>query len=180
MKVMNFYGLSYHFMPSQNVVANNLKLNLVMDLIVEGNKILFFDGGIPSASDLYDINSENQLLNAYGDRKLMEISDLKFVYKYDKETKTKTIKKVPVDAIDVPFEKDGTIGWAAIILNDANNADEADKIILFTDTIGGWGDQTSPIILDKFTGKAKDNNIFKDFSLIIRDVPNNEIAEEQN
>ena len=174
MKVMNFYGLSYHFMPSQNVVSNNIKLNLVTDLIIEGNKIIFFDGAIPSADELYELTSETSLLNAYNDRKLMEVGDLKFVYKYDKATKTKTIKKVPVDAIDVQFEKDGTIGWAAIILNDAENPDEKEKIILFTDTIGGWGDQTSPIIIDKFTGKKDDNNIFKDFSLILRDVSSNE------
>jgi hypothetical protein len=170
MKILNFYGLSYYFTPQKNIVSNDPNVPLVNNASVAGNKIIFFTGDLPDTQTLYNITTESALLDAFGSQKIMEVDDLNIIYEYDNETKTKRIKKVPVDALDVPFLIDGTIGWAAIILNDVNNPDEAEKIILFTDSIGGWGDQTSPIIIDKFTGKAGENNIFKDFSLILKDV----------
>lgn len=176
MKVLNFYGLSYHFMPDEQVTSNKVSTSLTDNIIVEGNKIIFFDGTIPATADLYNITTEEALLTAYGTKKVMEVDNLKFVYNYNADTKEKKIKKVPVDAIDLTFDIDATIGWAAIILNDINNPTATDKIILFTDTIGTWGDQTSPIIIDKYTGVAGDKNIFKDFSLILRDISTNEGA----
>ena len=176
MKVLNFYGLSYHFMPTANVTSNNVVTPLTTDLSVDNNKIIFFDGGIPATEDLYKIVTEEALITAYGSKKVMEVDNLQFVYNYDKATKVKTIKKIPVDAIDLTFDIDATIGWAAIILNDASAPNDDNKIILFTDSIGTWGDQTSPIIIDKYTGVAGDKNIFKDFSLILRDISTNEGA----
>jgi len=174
MKVLNFYGLSYHFMPVGNVVSNNVSTSLTKNVTVDGNKIIFFDGGIPATEDLYNIVTEETLLNAFGTKKVFEVADLQFVYSYDELTKEKTIKKIPVDALDTVYEIDATIGWAAIILNDGDDMANPEKIILFTDTIGTWGDQTSPIIIDKYTGVTGDKNIFKDFSLILRDISTNE------
>jgi len=170
MKILNFYGLSYYFVPQKNIVSNDPNVPLVNNASVDGNKIIFFTGSLPDTNILYNITTESALLDAFGSQKIMEIDNLSFVYEYDEETKEKRIKKVPVDAIDSPFLIDGTIGWAAIILNDVNEPNETEKVILFTDSIGGWGDQTSPIIIDKFDGKAGENNIFKDFSLILKDV----------
>jgi hypothetical protein len=161
-------------MPKPNVVSNNVSTTLTTNLTVDGNKIIFFDGAIPATEDLYNITSETALLNAYGAKKVFEVTDLQFVYSYDVKTKEKTVKKIPVDALDTVYEIDATIGWVAVILNDSDNPTEDEKIILFTDTIGTWGDQTAPIIIDKYTGVAGDKNIFKDFSLILRDISTNE------
>lgn len=176
MRVLNFYGLSYHFMPTANVVSNNVVTNLITDLTIADNKIIFFDGVMPAIEDIYNITSEAALLGTYGDKKVMEVGGLTFVYTYDKAKKEKKIKKIPVDAIDLTFEINATIGWAAVILNDDANPTASEKIILFTDSIGTWGDQVAPIIIDKYTGIAGDNNIFKDFSLILRDISTNEGA----
>ena len=176
MRVLNFYGLSYHFMPTANVVSNNTVTDLITDLTIDGNKIIFFDGSMPSTEDIYNITSEAALLGTYGDKKVMEVDDLTFVYSYDKAKKEKKIKKIPVDAIDLTYEINATIGWAAVILNDDANPTASEKIILFTDSLGTWGDQVAPIIIDKYAGVAGDANIFKDFSLILRDISTNEGA----
>ena len=176
MKVLNFYGLSYHFMPTSNVISNNVSTSLTKNLTVDNNKVIFFDGGIPATEDLYNITTEEALTTAFGSKKVFEVNGLQFVYGYDEAKKEKTIKKIPVDALDTVYEIDGTIGWAAVILNDATNPDDIQKIILFTDSIGTWGDDTAPIIIDKYTGITGDRNIFKDFSLILRDISTNEGA----
>ena len=176
MKVLNFYGLSYHFMPTADVTSNNVSTSLTENLTVDDNKIIFFDGGIPATENIYNIVTEADLLTAFGSKKVMEVDSLQFVYSYDNTTKEKTVKKIPVDAIDLTYDIDATIGWAAIILNDASNPTANEKIILFTDSLGTWGDTTSPIIIDKYTGVTGDKNIFKDFSLILRDISTNEGA----
>lgn len=176
MRVLNFYGLSYHFMPAANVVSNNVVTNLITNIQTTGNKIVFFDGALPSIDDLYNIKTEAALLGSFGNKKVMEVTGLTFDYSYDKAKKEKKIKKTPIDAIDLTFSINATIGWAAIILTDSTTPTAADKMILFTDSIGMWGDQTAPIIIDKFAGTAGDANIFKDFSLILRDISTNEGA----
>jgi len=168
MKISNFYGMSYHFTP---VVLDNVNSDspLVNTTDTNGNKILFFDGSMPDDDTLYNIKSETELRAAY--TPIMEITDLNFVFTYSNGNKKRLIKKMPVDAIETTFTADGTIGWAAIILtNDLENKD----VILFTDSIGQWGDDDMPIIIDKYTGTVGEKNVFKDFSLILRDSSSNE------
>lgn len=171
MKVANFFGMSYHFTPR---VLNNINdTTTAVNTSVEqtGNKILFFDGAMPADDVVYAIETEADLRGTY--TPIMEIDDLKFVYTYTIENKKKLIKKLPVDAIETTFTGDGTIGWAAVILEDDRGSN--DKIILFTDSIGQWGEDDKPIIIDKMTGVAGDKNVFKDFSLILRDTSSNQV-----
>ena len=172
MKIANFFGISYHFMPSVLANVNNTTTALTESLVKEGNKILFFDGAMPADDTLYAITTEVGLRAAY--TPIMEIAGLQFTYTYTKSTKKKMIKKLPVDAIDTTFLGSGTIGWAAIILTGATGV--SGDIILFTDSIGGWGDDDMPIIIDTKTGNIGDKNVFKDFSLILRDTSSNEVA----
>jgi len=170
MKISNFFGISYHFTPRVLSNINETTASLVETVTQEGNKILFFDGDMPADDDLYGILNEIQLREAY--TPIMEVTDLQFTYTYTKSTKKKLIKKLPVDALDLVFTGDGTIGWAAVILT--GDGSVSDDIILFTDSIGQWGDDNMPIIIDKYTGVTGDKNVFKDFSLILRDTSNNE------
>lgn len=171
MKLLNFFGISYHFMPKVLGNVNDTTKTLTETMTTTGNKILFFNGSMPSDDTLYAFTTESALRGAY--TPIMEVSGLSFTYTYTKDTKKKLIKKTPVDALDLTFTGTGTIGWAAIIL--ADDGTVTDDIILFTNSLGQWGEDDKPIILDKFTGVTGDKNVFKDFSLILRDVSSNEI-----
>lgn len=173
MKIGNFYGMSYHFVPK---VLNNINDTTVAPnttVTQTGNKILFFNGTLPETDTLYLLETEAALRAAYGSAILMEVPNLNFTYTYTIETKKRLIKKLPVDAIEVNFLATGTIGWAAIILEDTRGS--SDKIILFTDSVGMWGDDDMPIIIDRYSGNIGDKNVFKDFSLILRDISSNEV-----
>jgi hypothetical protein len=160
MRISNFYGVSHYFMPQ--VIGHT---TVVDSLEKDGNKILFFDGALPDAETLYTYGTEEELLTAH--TPIMEITGLTFAYTYTVEDKKKMIKKIPVDAIDVEFTGDGTIGWAAIVL--AGDTGVSDNMIMFTDSIGNWGEDDNPIIIEKMTGVTGDTNTFKDFSLVLRD-----------
>lgn len=174
MKTLNFFGMSYHFAPDSNIETGNVNSEIIADKTVSGNKIYFFDGVLPEVETLYEIQNEADLLEQFGDSKIMQVTDLDFNYSYDVVTKERQIRKVPVDALDVPIEKDGTIGWAAIVLATEDGIEG--NTIIFTDSIGVWGDQLSPIIIDRVGCTAGENNIFKDISIIFRDVSSNEGA----
>ena len=171
MKLLNFFGISYHFTPKLVGNINDTTKTLTETMTTTNNKILFFNGAMPTDDTLYEIITETALRSAY--TPIMEVSGLTFTYTYTKDTKKKLIKKTPVDALDLTFTGSGTIGWAAVVLTDDNSV--TDDIIIFTDSLGQWGEDDKPIILDKFTGVTGDKNIFKDFSLILRDVSSNEI-----
>lgn len=171
MKLLNFFGISYHFTPKLVGNINDTTKTLTETMTTTNNKILFFDGAMPADDTLYEITTEAALRAEY--TPIMEVSGLTFTYTYTKDTKKKLIKKTPVDALDLTFTGSGTIGWAAVVLSDDNSV--TDDIIIFTDSLGQWGEDDKPIILDKFTGVTGDKNIFKDFSLILRDVSSNEI-----
>lgn len=171
MKISNFFGISYHFTPAVLANVNDTTTVLTENIVTEDNKILFFDGVMPADEDLYGIVTEAALRTAH--TPIMEVNGLQFTYTYTVSNKKKLIKKLPVDALDVTFSGNGTIGWAAIILTGDDSV--ADDIILFTDSIGQWGDDDMPIIIDTMTGTVGDSNVFKDFSLILRDTSSNEI-----
>ena len=171
MKVANFFGISYHFAPKVISNINDTTKTITESITQTGNKILFFDGAIPADDTLYNITTEADLRTAY--TPIMEVGSLTFTYTYTKANKKKIIKKTPVDAMDLTFTGNGTIGWAAVIL--ADDGSVTDDLIVFTDSIGQWGDDDMPIIIDKYTGVAGDKNVFKDFSLILRDISSNEI-----
>ena len=170
MRVANFFGMSYHFTPRVLNNINDLTASINTAVDQAGNKILFFDGLMPDTDTIYELKTEAALRAAY--TPIMEVDNLRFVYTYTPLNKKKLIKKLPVDALEVEFTADGTIGWAAVILEDDRGLD--DKIILFTDSIGTWGQDDKPIIIDKHTGVIGDKNVFKDFSLILRDISSNE------
>ena len=304
MRVSNFFGMSYHFTPRVLDNINNVHGTITTTVEQEGNKVLFFNGTMPSDDTVYNVGSESELMSTYGADLLMEITDLKFAYTYNLGTKKKLVKKLPVDAIETTFINSGTIGWAAIIMKDDRTVFDAtsipvntvftefstikartegqyrdtlptngifqinvthtdnedshtalitnvadgiidvnvegsgfsiagggefivnlndntvidnngvvtnigdgqlyiylsdtdadndglfgiesvntlganedgtlkylveDDIILFTDSIGQWGEDDKPIIIDSMTGVTGDKNVFKDFSLILRD-----------
>lgn len=163
MKFANTHGSSYRTFPgaldNPNVPANQVKLSHTQS----GNKVLFFEGAIPSDEDCRAMTIAG--LNAY--KKLLETPEFDVTYTYEVTRKRRIIKKAVVDAFDLAYLDTGTIGWAAIILADASGG--AQEYIIATDTIGTWGDKTSPILIDNLNGTTGSKNIFKNLSLMLSD-----------
>ena len=162
MKFANTYGSSYRTFPgvldNPNVPANQVQLSHQQS----GNKVLFFEGSIPSDEDCHGLTVDG--LSAY--TKLLETPEFDITYTYEVLRKRRIIKKSVVDAFDLEYLADGQIGWAAIILKDVDGSQD---YIIATDTIGQWGDKTSPILIDNIVGTAGSKNIFKNLSLLLSD-----------
>ena len=65
MKLLNFFGISYHFTPKLVGNINDTTKTLTESVTTTNNKILFFDGAMPADDTLYDIITETALRAAY-------------------------------------------------------------------------------------------------------------------
>lgn len=167
MKVMNLPGMAYYLQPEglDNLGDVTKTAQLLYSSTAE---FIFFDGVIPTAEELRLVVDRADLITKYGARQLMSIPNITLSHTYNKDKKQRLIKKSPIDAVECSFTAVGTIGWVAIVFN--NSAGILTNSILFTDSLGQWGDEYSMIILDKKTAtNATDKNVFKDVSLIVRD-----------
>lgn len=172
MKVLNLPGMAYHLHPlGLDNLGDTTKVSQLS--FSASTDIIFFDGIMPSANELRLVIDKPDLINKYGTRQLMQVNNIVLSHTYNKDKKQRLIKKTPIDAVECQFSAVGSIGWCAIIFNDTNGI--ATSSLLFTDSIGQWGDEYSMIILDKKTSVAvSDKNVFKDISLIVRDSSNYE------
>ena len=163
----NVNGQSYSMIPA--VIANpNLPGNTVVTAKqIDGNKILFFSGNMPSVNDCLDITAVN--IESKGFTKLLETQEFGITYTYNVDNKKRLIRKTVIDAMELNYLAAGTIGWAAIILN---NPETSNSYVIFTDTIGTWGDTQAPIILDNKVGTLNSRNLFKNVSIEIADKSN--------
>lgn len=163
----NVNGQSYSMIPA--VIANpNLPGNTVVTAKqIDGNKILFFSGTMPSVNDCLDITAAN--IESKGFTKLLETQEFGITYTYNVDNKKRLIRKTVIDAMELSYLAAGTIGWAAIILN---NPETSNSYVIFTDTIGTWGDTQAPIILDNKVGTLNSRNLFKNVSIEIADKSN--------
>jgi hypothetical protein len=170
MRVSNFYGISYYFSPTPLPNINEAVNYDILDRL--DNKILFFRGPIPSDELLYRIKTESELLETY--EPIHVINSFRLVFTYNPMTKTKIVKKVPVEEMSMQFLSDGDLGWATIILNDLSEGDE--RPMIFTNSIGTWGEDDKIVIVEKLSGNKDEVNIFKDVSIILRDTCASEVS----
>lgn len=169
MKFVNVKDQSYGMFPG--VIANpNLPgSTVVTSKQIDGNKILFFAGAMPTAAECLDISESN--IDSKGYTKLLETELFGITYTYTVDTKKRLIRKTLIDAMELSYLEAGTIGWAAIILA---NPETTNSYLVFTDTIGTWGDNQAPIILDNKVGTVGSRNLFKNVSIEITDKSNME------
>lgn len=175
MKALNFYGLSYSFTPKDNAITDNV---IETGYSMPGNKIYFLkDGLVPYADqakrdELYLIQTANDIETIYADDILFVVPNLTFAYTYNTAKKQRLIQKTPVDALELPFAATGTVAYCAIVMKDQVSGVES---VVFTNSIGEWGNQTAPVIIDALTGVIGQTQIFKDLSIVLRDTSSNEV-----
>ena len=126
---------------------------------------MFFSGSLPTKLDALSITKAS--LEALG-TKLCETPVFDLTYTYQVVNKKRYIRKSVIDALEMNYTAAGTIGYAAIILNDP---DQGKDYIILTDSIGTWGDNLMPIILDNKVGTVGSRNLFKNVSIELTDKP---------
>ena len=162
----NTNGQSYQMFPGILQDPNTPTSTIVTTRQISGNKIMFFSGAMPAKVDALGITKAS--LDALS-TKLAETPLFDLTYTYDVVKKKRYIRKSIIDALEMPYIAAGTIGYAAVILNDP---DAGKDYIILTDTIGVWGDNLAPIILDNKVGaSAGSRNLFKNVSIELTDKP---------
>jgi len=167
MKFQNITGQAYQFFPANLQNPNIPDTTLVTTKQTDGNKIIFFSGAIPSKEVILGLTAAN--IESSGFTKLMETPEFGLTFTYNVNTKKRYIRKTVIDAFELSYLQAGTIGWAAIVLK---NSDAPLSYLIATDSIGTWGDNTSPIIIDNKVGTIGSRNLFKNVSIEITDKSN--------
>ena len=161
----NTNGQSYQMFPGILQDPNNPASTIVTSRQVSGNKIMFFSGALPAKVDALSVTKASLLAQA---NKLCETTDFDITYTYNVVNKKRYIRKSIIDALEMNYTAAGTIGYAAIILNDP---DQNKDYIILTDSIGTWGENLMPIILDNKVGTVGSRNLFKNVSIELTDKP---------
>ena len=158
-------GQSYQMFPGILLDPNNPANSIVTSRTVAGNKIIFLSGALPTKAEA--LTATKATVEAQSNI-LCETAEFDITYTYNVDTKKRYIRKSIIDALEMNYTAAGTIGYAAIILNDPNSSN---SYVIFTDSIGTWGQDTMPIILDNKTGTVGSRNLFKNISIELADKP---------
>lgn len=169
MKFKNVHGFAYGLMPKVLVNPNVANNTILTNASSSGNKVMFFSGSIPTPDVCLELTSTN-IAEITGSALLCETATFDVLFNYDVTTKKKIIKKKFVDALEMRYLEAGTIGFAAIILTGIETTNE---YIIFTDSIGTWGEANKPVIVDNKNGSLDSLNIFKNLSIEISDKSDN-------
>lgn len=167
MIIKNVNGQSYQFFPGILAAPNLPGSTIVTSKQINGNKITFFAGTMPSNL----IASSATLASITASyTKLCETPEFGLTYTYNVDTKKRYIRKTQVDALEMEYTTAGTIGFAVISVV---NPELQQECIIITDSIGQWGDNQMPIILDNKVGTLGSRNLFKNVSIEITDKSTN-------
>ena len=161
----NTNGQSYQMFPGVLADPNAPATTIVTSRQTSGNKVMFFAGALPVKKDALAITKV--ALEALP-TKLCETPLFDLTFTYDPTKKRRYIRKSIIDALEMNYLAAGTIGYAAIILNDP---DAGKDYIILTDSIGTWGENQMPIILDNKIGTSGSRNLFKNISIELTDKP---------
>ncbi len=161
----NTNGQSYEMFPGILQDPNNPASTIVTSRQVSGNKIMFFSGALPAKVDALAVTKASLVAQT---NKLCETTEFDITYTYNVVNKKRYIRKSIIDALEMNYTAAGTIGYAAIILNDP---DQNKDYIILTDSIGTWGENLMPIILDNKVGTVGSRNLFKNVSIELTDKP---------
>lgn len=161
----NVIGQAYQMFPA-NLANTNDGSTIVASKQTSGNKIQFFAGVMPTQLEVlgHTVASINA---AY--TKLLETDPFDITFTYAPSTKKRIIRKTVVDAQELKYLAAGTIGFAVIIFN---NPDATGEYFIVTDSVGTWGENTMPIIVDNKVGTKDSRNLFKNVSIEITDAKN--------
>lgn len=161
----NTNGQSYQMFPGVVADPNNPASTIVTSRQTSGNKVMFFSGSLPTKQEALSVTKAG--LEALG-TKLCETPLFDITFTYNVATKKRYIRKSVIDALEMNYLGAGTIGYAAIVLNDP---DAGKDYIVLTDSIGTWGENQMPIILDNKNGTLDSRNLFKNISIELSDKP---------
>ena len=161
----NTNGQSYQMFPGILQDPNNPASTIVTTRQTSGNKVMFFSGSLPTKPEALIVTKAGlEVLPT----KLCETPLFDITFTYTVATKKRYIRKSIIDALEMNYLGAGTIGYAAIILNDPDNGKD---YVILTDSIGTWGDNLMPIILDNKVGTVGSRNLFKNVSIELTDKP---------
>lgn len=136
----------------------------------DGNYVsdfIFINGPMPEASVLKEIVTIDEFNALFGTEIIYKFTGLNVNTIFSFGVNERFFKKTPVDALPFISLKTGSIGWVAIVM--------PGNRIIFTDSIGLWDDEEAVITLSSKECVQGQENIFKDFNLVIRDKSTFEI-----
>ena len=164
MRTLNFYGVSSCMVPTLNASLPFVEVGGEF----ANNNIYFFNGTIPSSEEIYEIQSESELLTTYADSLVSQFNGITLTYIQDNSKLQRTIKKKP-DVLDLEYAIDATIGWFAIVLSETSPETGFNPII-FSDSIGLDETELKFVTLESVTGVTGDTNLLREISMILTEV----------
>lgn len=171
MKSNSIAGLAFALYPDDSydqATVAQVK-NTTDDKIISGNNFYLFEGTMPPATDLQKHTDVTAFLALYGPKQILKIENMDLKYTYDKNTRTRTIEKSPVDALSFTSAVTGTAKWGMLELVSKNLA-IGDKLMLFTDAVGAWEDADQAILVSNTAVVTGENITVKSINITIQDA----------
>lgn len=162
----NVVGQSYQLYPA-NLANPNDGTALITTKQTSNNKVIFYGGTMPTPQEVLGLTLAG--IDAKY-TKLVETLPFDVTYSYAPATKKRTIRKTTIDAQDLKYLAAGTITFAVFVMN--NPDVPGTEFFIVTDSIGLWGENTMPIIIDNKVGTVGSRNLFKNISIELTDKSN--------
>ena len=171
MKSNSIAGLAFALYPddsSDQTTVAQVK-NISDEKIISGNNFYLFEGTMPPAADLQKHIDVAAFLTLYAPKLILKIENMDLKYTYDKNTRTRTIEKSPVDALSFTSAITGTAKWGMLEII-SKNLSIGDKLMLFTDAVGAWEDADQAILVSNTAVVTGENITVKSINITIQDA----------
>ena len=137
--------------------------------IIAGNNFYLFEGDMPPATDLQKHTDVTAFLALYAPKQILKIENMDLKYTYNKNTRTRTIEKSPVDALSFTSAVTGVAKWGMLEIV-SKNLSIGDKLMLFTDAIGAWEDADQAVLVSNTAVVTGENIAVKSINITIQDA----------
>ena len=171
MKSNSIAGLAYALYPDDTYDQTSVTsvANAVEEKIISGNNFYLFEGDMPPSIDLQAHTDVTAFLTLYAPKQILKIENMDLKYTYDKLTRTRSIEKSPVDALTFTSAVTGTAKWGMLEIVSKNLA-IGDKLMLFTDAVGAWGDADQAILVSNTAVVTGESITVKSLNITIQDA----------
>lgn len=171
MKSNSIAGLAFALYPddsSDQTTVAQVK-NISDEKIISGNNFYLFEGTMPPAADLQKHIDVAAFLTLYAPKLILKIENMDLKYTYDKNTRTRTIEKTPVDALSFNSLVTGKATWGMLELV-SKNLSIGEKLMLFTDAIGAWEDVDQAVLVSNTAVVTGESITVKSINIAIQDA----------
>ena len=171
MKSNSIAGLAFALYPDDTYDQSTVAAvtNATEDKIISGNNFYLFEGDMPASTDLQAHTDTAAFLALYAPKQILKIENMDLIYKYDKQSRTRSIEKYPVDALTFTSGITGVAKWGMLEIV-SKNLTIGEELMLFTDAVGAWGDADQAILVSNTAVVTGESITVKSINITIQDA----------